>query len=76
MKIVGKMKVDYVSNKTGKRVLGSNIFVVDDITSANGVGLLTDKIYVSDSVIKFDDIKLAPVNLLYNRYGQVSEMRF
>ena len=76
MKIVGKMRVDYVSNKTGKRVIGSNIFVVDDIKSENGVGLLTDKVYVSDNVIKYDDIKLAPVNLLYNRYGQVSEMRF
>ena len=76
MEILGKMKVDYVSQKSGKRVVGSNIWVSDDITSPNGLGKTCDKVYVSDSVIHYNDIQFSKVELFYNKYGQVQQIKF
>lgn len=78
MKIVGMEKVDYVSKKSGQRVLGTILHVAQDIPNEKGFGIKVFAEYLSgeveervrDSFSVGDDVEL-----FYNRYGRVSDIK-
>lgn len=77
VQITGKMKVDYVSKKTGKPVLGSNIFVAEPIKSDYGEGHMVDKLFVSEQDIPYSSIEInKKCEVVYDKYGRVREIRY
>ena len=77
VQISGKMKVDYVSKKTGRQVTGTNIFVAEQIKSDYGEGIMVDKLFVSESDIPYNTIELSKkCDIVYDKYGRVREIRY
>lgn len=77
VQISGKMKVDYVSKKTGRQVTGTNIFVAEQIKSDYGEGIMVDKLFVSESDIPYSTIELSKkCDIVYDKYGRVREIRY
>lgn len=78
MQLIGIKRVDYVSLKTGKRVLGWNLYLtynLNDDNSEQGIGCQRE--FISESV--FSDAPWAMigsnVTILYNKYGHVNSIR-
>ena len=77
VQITGKMKVDYVSKKTGRQVIGTNIFVAEPIKSDYGEGHMVDKLFVSESDIPYTSIDInKKCDVVYDIYGRVREIRY
>lgn len=65
---VGKRRVDYVSKKTGRQVLGWNLYVTHDEGQTDGV--MAESLYVPDAFrvsAQVGDL----VEVTFNRYGGV-----
>ena len=78
MKLIGVKRVDYVSVKTGKRVLGWNLYLtypLKDNNEEHGYGC--EREFISESV--FDvapwDLIGTELTILYNKYGNVDSIR-
>lgn len=78
MKLIGIKRVDYVSQKTGKRVLGWNLFGTYPLLDDNleqGLGCIRE--FISESA--FDvapwDLIGTDITILYNKYGHVESIR-
>lgn len=74
--IGGKMRVNYTSKNTGRLVDGTNIFVAEPISSEYGEGCLVDKVFVSSTVMKYEDIQLGKCEVAYDKYGHVKDIRY
>ena len=71
--VLGKQKVDYVSSKTGQRVQGENLHC--KYLQKNVEGEAVEKLYISSNVnspiVNVGD----EIDVFYNRYGSVDEVR-
>jgi hypothetical protein len=71
--VLGKQKVDYVSSKTGQRVQGENLHC--KYLQKNVEGEAVEKLYISSNVnspiVNVGD----EIDVFYNRYGGVDEVR-
>lgn len=75
MKIVGYRKSDFTT-KDGTFISGYNIFT-EEVIADGGVGVQTDKYYLSDAKIKsfgldLDQLVGKEVLISYNRWGKIS----
>lgn len=72
-KVLGIQDVDYVSAKTGKRVQGMNLHCTYE--QKNVIGESVEKLYISSNIdgpiVKVGD----NVDVFYNRFGSVEEVR-
>ena len=72
-KVLGKQIVDYTSSKTGQRVQGINLHCM--YSQKNVEGDAVEKLYVSSNVdspiVNVGD----EVDVFYNRFGSVEEVR-
>lgn len=78
MKLIGIKRVDYVSQKTSKRVLGWNLYFTFPLQNNNleqGQGCQRE--FISES--NFDDapwdLVESDVTIFYNKYGNVEFLR-
>ncbi len=65
---IGKKRVDYVSKKTGKQVLGWNLFVTREDQQTEG--LLAEQLYVPDA-FRINVPVGSTVEVYFNRFGGV-----
>lgn len=65
---VGKRRVDYVSKKTGRQVLGWNLYVTHEDGQTEGV--MAESLYVPDSFRVLAQVG-DTVDVTFNRYGGV-----
>lgn len=77
-KVLGIEVVDYVSKKTGNRIVGRNLHVCCDFGSKQiergCQGYRTESVYIKNDMCP--DLKVGDqVEFLYNRYGSVEEMK-
>ena len=71
-KVVGFRKVQY-TNKVGKEVRGTELYVVNDEVREGVTGYETDKLWLSERITycpKVNEI----VRVYYNRFGTVDEV--
>lgn len=72
-KVFGIQNVDYVSSKTGKNVQGTNLHCT--YSQKNVDGEAVEKLYISSNIdspiVSVGD----EVDVFYNRYGGVDEVR-
>lgn len=82
MIIVGAKKYDFVSKDTGENVTGYTCYACGEpgLSDKNVIGFAVEKFSVS--MERFDSYGIrkliedkTPVELVYNRYGKVSELR-
>lgn len=78
MKLIGVKRVDYVSQKTGKRVLGWNLYLTYPLHDNNlEQGYGCEREFISESI--FDDAPWdligTDITILYNKYGNVDSIR-
>lgn len=78
MKLIGIKRADYISKKTGKRVLGWNLYFTYPLQDNNlEHGLGCDREFISESI--FDvapwDLIGTEITVLYNKYGNVDSIR-
>lgn len=78
MKVVGKEKVDYVSKKTGKPVVGISFHCVCDTNNELFEGMRVDTVFVSSKSPMYEQCLTFPVgceiSVMYNRYGSVESV--
>lgn len=85
--VVGKMKVEGVSKSTGNAYKGTNLFILESITSQYGEGSrfvvkrdhngVQDKLYVPDSVLKYEDVVLnKKCEVSFDQYGNIKGIQF
>lgn len=74
--LVGVKRVDYVSKKTGKQVLGWNLFITR--SDEHVEGLVAEDVYCADAMSsQVNAIKPyigEEIQLLFNRFGGVDEV--
>lgn len=84
MKILGIRNVDYVSKKTGNRVQGVELHVVEPFAKDKGLGEVVDKIWLPQEVWQRLNVVAAgdPANIIgksaefvYNKFGTVTDVR-
>ena len=75
-RIEGIERVDYISKKTKKRVLGAVLYISSPLDEKRGNGRKTDRVYVSDKICPNGAaLKIGTeVNFLYDRYGGVAKI--
>lgn len=73
MKVVGIEKVDYVSKKSGARVVGSILHLSQDIPADKGCGVKVFAEFVKNELVQ-DIVVGDEVKLFYNRYGKVVDL--
>lgn len=78
MKLIGIKRVEYVSQRTGNRVLGWNLYLTFPLKDNNleqGIGCMRE--FISDSIIDVAPYDLIgnDITLLYNKYGNVDSIR-
>lgn len=75
-KIIGIKKVDYVSKRTGKPVVGLSLYLTE--ADKDVLGLSCEEIYVSSASNAYDDAKLCAlgddVEVGYNKYKQICSL--
>lgn len=71
--VLGKQKVDYTSKQTGQRVQGENLHC--KYLQKNVEGEAVEKLYISSNVnspiVNVGD----EIDVFFNRYGSVDEVR-
>lgn len=74
MVVVGIEKVDYVSKKTGKRVIGIKLHLTEEKPdNQNLQGSLAESVYIPANVDC--DVKLGQnVEIFYDKYGHVTSV--
>ena len=75
--IEGIERVDYISKKTNKRVVGCVLYLSSPLDENRGVGKKTDRVYVSEDKIIPCGIDLDvgfEIDFLYDRYGNVAKI--
>lgn len=78
MKLIGIKRVDYVSQKTGKRVLGWNLYLSFPLQNNNlEQGFGCQREFISESVLDNApwDLIGTEITLFYNKYGNVEYFR-
>lgn len=78
MKLIGIKRVDYVSQKSGKRVLGWNLFLTYPLQDSNlEQGFGCEREFVSESILDVApwDLIGKELTILYNKYGNVDSIR-
>lgn len=78
MKLIGIKRVDYVSQKTGKNVLGWNLYLTYPLKDDNqNHGLGCQREFISASVFNDAPWELigTEITVSYNKYGNVDSVR-
>lgn len=72
-KVVGIEKLDYVSKKTNKRVVATNLYCVSDDVAENLTGVKTKDFYCSDKVELPASLGLNDtIKVFFNEYKSVA----
>lgn len=71
--VVGIEKVDYVSKKTQKQVVGVKLHLIFETENVNGFAC--ESVYVPERVDCIGDVKVGDkVKIYYDRYGSVEDL--
>ncbi|HIQ74105.1 MAG TPA: hypothetical protein IAA51_06800 [Candidatus Cottocaccamicrobium excrementipullorum] len=74
-RILGIETVDYVSRKTGNRVQGTRLHLQDGTAYEDTMGNRVLSVYVKPAVNTADLALGDDVEVLYNRFGSVDDVR-
>ena len=74
VKVIGIEDVDYISKRTNQRVNGKRIHYVYDIDEKKGFGQKAENSYVSAVICNGLAVGDC-IELFYNRFGSVSDIR-
>lgn len=72
--VLGIETVSYTSKKTNLPVKGVKVYYSSKLDPARGIGLKTDNVFVSQN-IDFSAQIGDEIDILYNRFGSVEEVR-
>lgn len=74
MELVGYKRSAFTAKDTGERIVGYNLFLVEQQQDVEGVA--TERVFLSDSKIGGYVPRVGDqLEIIYNRYGRVSELR-
>lgn len=78
VKVLGKEKVDYVSKKTGKPVIGISLHCVFETHHEDFEGMRVDVLFISTRNPMYEQCLAIPVgseiSVSYNRFGNVESV--
>lgn len=78
VRLVGKEKIDYISKKTNKAVVGIKLHCSTPIDSQNVEGCVCDSFYIGSASECYDSVCKLPINsdinITYNRYGSIENV--
>lgn len=74
MELVGYKRSAFTAKDTGERIVGYNLFLVEQQQDVEGVA--TERVFLSDKKMGGYVPRVGDqLEIIYNRYGKVSELR-